>query len=125
MSVLVEIAAAADPALASHAVADPGPERFVAIELTPERRFVLEAVYEGHLLHHGSPRLFSALDEDLRLLGGDALYALALARLARSGDVPAVAELADLITRSAQAQAEGRRDDAERLWDASAGTLAC
>ena len=103
----------------------PGPERFEAVELDPERRFVLEAVYEGHLLHHGSPRLFAAMDEDLRLLGGDALYALGLARLAALGDLPAVAELAALISRSAQAQAEGRADAAERLWDVSAGTLAC
>lgn len=125
MTVLAEIAAAADPALAAHAVAAPAPERFEAVELDPARRFVLEAVYEGHLLHHATPRLFGPMEADLRLLAGDALYALGLARLAELGDLAAVAELAALISRSAQAQAEARGDDVERLWDASAGTLAC
>jgi fructose-1,6-bisphosphatase I len=37
------------------------------------------------------------MDEDLRLLAGDALYALGLARLAEAGDLDAVAELADVI----------------------------
>jgi hypothetical protein len=63
------------------------------------------------------------MDPDLRLLAGDALYALGLARLAELGDLPAVAELSDLISRSAQAHAEGRGDEAEALWDASAGAL--
>jgi hypothetical protein len=122
VSVLREVAAAAGPALAPHAVSDPAPARFGA-ELG-ERRFVLEAVYEGYLLHYGAPRLFDAMDEDLRLLAGDALYALGLARLAERGDLAAVAELSDLITSSAQAHAEGRGADAEALWDASARLLA-
>ena len=122
MSVLRDVAAAAGPALAPHAVSDPGAPRF-GTELG-ERRFVLEAVYEGYLLHYGTPRLFEGMDGDLRLLAGDALYALGLARLAESGDLAAVAELSDLITRTAQAQAEGRGAEAEALWDASAGLLA-
>ena len=64
------------------------------------------------------------MDDDLRLLAGDALYALGLARLAESGDLAAVAELSDLISRSAQAHAEGRGAAAEALWDASASALA-
>jgi hypothetical protein len=122
MSVLADVATAAGPSLARHAVADPGPARFGA-ELG-ERQFVLEAVYEGYLLHYGEPRLFAGMDDDLRLLAGDALYALGLARLAQAGDLPAVAELADLIARSAQAHAESRGDAAEPLWDASADILA-
>jgi hypothetical protein len=122
MSVLRDVAAAAGPALAPHAVSDPGPPRF-GTELG-ERRFVLEAVYEGYLLHYGTPRLFEGMDGDLRLLAGDALYALGLARLAESGDLAAVAELSDLITRSAQAHAEGRGAEAEALWDVSASLLA-
>jgi hypothetical protein len=89
-----------------------------------ERLFVLEAVYEGYLLHYGSPRLFEGMDEDLRLLAGDALYALGLARLAETGDLPAVAELAELISSSAKVHAEGRDAEAEGLWDASASVLA-
>jgi hypothetical protein len=122
VSVLGEVAAAAGPSLAAHAVADPGPPRFDAA--LGERRFVLEAVYEGYLLHYGAARLFEGMDEDLCLLAGDALYALGLARLADSGDLPAVAELADLISRSAQAHAEGRGESAEALWEASAAALA-
>ena len=56
------------------------------------------------------------MDDDLRLLAGDALYALGLSRLAEAGDLEAVAELSDLISRSAQAHAEGRPEDAEALW---------
>jgi hypothetical protein len=119
---LAEVAAAADPALAPYTVPDPGPPRFGQGQ--GDRRFVLEAVYEGYLLHYGDPRLFDGMDGDLRLLAGDALYAVGLARLAERGDLTAVAELSDLITRSAQAHAEGRGAEAEALWEASARLLA-
>jgi hypothetical protein len=121
VTVLAEIATAAGPSLAPYAVAEPGPQRFAG-ELG-DRLFVLEAVYEGYLLHYGRPRLFDGMEPDLRLLAGDALYALGLARLAQSGDLPAVAELSDLISRSARAHAEGRAEAAEALWDASARAL--
>ena len=121
MTVLADIASAAGPSLAPYAVSEPGPERFG--ERLGERHFVMEAVYEGYLLHYGGSRLFDGMEPDLRLLAGDALYALGLARLAESGDVPAVAELSDLISLSAQAHAEGRGETAEALWDASAGAL--
>jgi hypothetical protein len=121
VTVLAEIATAAGPSLAPYAVENPGPDRFDAA--LGDRLFVLEAVYEGHLLHWGRSRLFEGMDDDLRLLAGDALYALGLARLAEGGDLPAVAELSDLISRSAQAQAEGRGDAVEALWDASAERL--
>jgi hypothetical protein len=122
VSVLRDVAEEAGPALAPYAVADPGPPRFE--QELGERLFVLEAVYEGYLLHYAEPRLFQGMDGDLRLLAGDALYALGLARLAESGDLAAVAELSDLITSSAQAHAEGRGAEAEPLWDASADLLA-
>lgn len=122
MSTLAEVVAAADPALAPYAVEEPGPDRFGDVDGV--RGFVLEAVYEGYLLHYGEPRAFSGMDGDLRLLAGDALYALGLARLADTGDLEAVALLSDLISATAQAQAEGRRDDAEALWAASSEALA-
>jgi hypothetical protein len=50
------------------------------------------------------------------LLAGDHLYALGLARLAALGDLDAVAELADVISLSAQAHAEGRPELAEAAW---------
>jgi hypothetical protein len=122
MSTLAEVVAAADPALAPFAVADPEPGRFA--DVGGIRGFVLEAVYEGYLMHYGEPRAFTRMDPDLRLLAGDALYALGLSRLAETGDLEAVAILSDLISGSAQAQAEGRAEDAEALWRASSGALA-
>jgi hypothetical protein len=122
VSVLDEVVAAAGSDLAGHAAPKVGEPRF-ALE-DPARSFVLEAVYEGYLMHYGTPRLFLDLDDDLRLLAGDALYAVGLSRLAATGDLEAVAELSDLISRSARAQAEGRSAEAEEMWDRSAGALA-
>jgi hypothetical protein len=119
--VLDEIVAAAEPDLAAHVAAGSAP-RFPLDD--PARAFVLEAVYEGYLMHYGTPRLFAGLDDDLRLLAGDALYALGLSRLAAAGDLDAVAELSDLISRSARAHAEGRADEVEPMWDRSARLLA-
>ena len=124
MSLLAELVDAADPALAVHAVAEPGPGRFEGLDATPERRFVLEAVREGYLMHYGEPRAYAGMEEDLRLLAGDALYALGLSRLAEAGDLEAVAELSDLISGSAQAHAESRPEAAEALWVRSAERLA-
>jgi hypothetical protein len=76
-------------------------------------------------MHYREPRSFSLdMDPDLRLLAGDSLYAIGLERLAEHGDLAAVAELADLISASAQAEAEGRPEDAEARWEASARALA-
>jgi hypothetical protein len=124
VSVGAEIVAAADPALVPYGDADGRAGRFPGFAGGDTRGFVLEAVYEGYLMHYGSPRLFSGMDPDLRLLAGDALYALGLSRLAEAGDLDAVAELSDLISSSAEVHAEGRGDEAEALWDASAGKLA-
>ena len=121
MSTLAELVAAVDPALAPYAVGDPASGRFAEVEGV--RGFVLEAVYEGYLMHYGEPRAFTGMDADLRLLAGDALYALGLSRLAQTGDLEAVAVLSDLISDSAQAQAEGRAADAEALWEASSDRL--
>jgi hypothetical protein len=121
MSVLEQVVEAADPALAPYAVPDPGPERFA--EVGGVRGFVLESVYEGYLMHHGTPRAFAGMEADLRLLAGDALYALGLSRLADTGDLEAVALLSDLISATAQAQVEGREQDAEALWDSSSAAL--
>jgi hypothetical protein len=122
VSTLADVIQAADPAFAQYATAEPGPARFGAVPGT--RGFVLEAVYEGYLMHYGEPRAFIGMDDDLRLLAGDALYALGLSRLAEAGDLEAVAALSDLISRSAQAHAEGRPEDADALWESSAQSLA-
>jgi hypothetical protein len=116
VSVLREITAAADPALRAYA-ADPPPEPRYG-------DFVLDAIREGYELHYGTPRAFEGMDDDLRLLAGDALYALGLSRLAETGDLDAVAELAELISVCAQAQAEKRPEHAEQRWVAAAEKLA-
>ena len=69
---LAELTRAADPALAPYAAPQPPPSRFAGTIEDPTRLFVLEAVLEGHLLHYGTPRAFEGMDEDLRLLAGDA-----------------------------------------------------
>jgi hypothetical protein len=119
VSTLAEVIAAVDPLLAPHALDQPPRGRWEA-RLEGDRAFTMEAVYEGFLLHYREPRAFDpAMDPDLRLLAGDALYALGLARLAEVGDLPAVAELADLISLCAQAEAEGRPEAIEPLWEAA------
>jgi hypothetical protein len=120
--VLDEVVASAGPDLAGNAASAGSAPRFPLED--PVRAFVLEAVYEGYLMHYGTPRLFEGLDPDLRLLAGDALYAVGLSRLAQTGDLEAVAELSDLISRCARAHAEGRADEVEAMWDASARLLA-
>ena len=120
---LPAVIAAAEPALRAHAVAAPGPGRFASALADPDRAFVLEAVHEAYGLHFGAAAGFAGLDPDLRLLGGDALYALGLARLAERGDLEAVAELADLISLCARCQAEDRPERAEQLWAATVARL--
>ena len=122
MSALADLAAAADPSLRPHAVPDPGDGELESLVPDPLRAFVLEAVREGYLLHYDEPRAFRDMDADLRLLAGDALYALGLARLADAGDLAAVTELANLISACAQAESEGR--STAELWTASARRLA-
>ncbi len=83
-----------------------------------EYTLLFEAVREGYLLHYGGPRLLDTEDPDLNLLAGDYLYALGLERLAARGDLEAVAELADLISLSAQLHARGDSDadELDALW---------
>lgn len=81
---------------------------------------VVEAAYEGHLLHLGRSRILDAGDADLAILAGDRLYALGLAWLAGLGDVDAVRELADVIGLRAVAAAAGDADLAAAAWQAGA-----
>jgi hypothetical protein len=85
-----------------------------------EYELLIEAIYEGYLLHYHSPRVLRAPEQDLCLLAGDRLYALGLARLVRLGDIEAVAELADVIALSALAQGAGNVELASAVWDAGA-----
>lgn len=82
----------------------------------------LETIYEGYLVHYGTPRLHEPEDGDAALVLGDYLYAQGLARIASLGDVEAVADLAELISLCAQARGEGRPGDGP-AWAATAALL--
>jgi len=92
--------------------------------LEAHRAFAVAAVREGYLLHYGRPRLVDGANAGLALLAGDRLYALGLSRLAAAADVAAVRELADLITRCAQAHAVGDGTAARAAWEAAGARLA-
>jgi hypothetical protein len=82
----------------------------------------IETIYEGYLVHYGRPRLFAPTDADTGLLLGDYLYAHGLVRVAATGNVRAVADLAELISLCAQARADGTNGDAA-AWVATAARL--
>ena len=88
-----------------------------------EYELLVEAIYEGYLLHYGRPRLIAPREADLGLLAGDRLYAIGLARLVELGDTLAVAELADTITLSALAHGSGLPELAEATWAAGAAAV--
>jgi len=99
--------AAAESALWGEALR-PHPEREpVFAPLAPERFALgLETIYEGYLVHYGRPRLFVPADEEAALLLGDYLYAHGLVRVAATGELDAVAALAELISTCAHRRAE-------------------
>jgi hypothetical protein len=82
----------------------------------------LETIYEGYLVHYGRSRLFAPADRDTALLLGDYLYAHGLVRIAETGDVAAVAALAELISRCARLRAESQDGDGDE-WVATASSL--
>jgi hypothetical protein len=99
-------------------------ERDAVFSRLGEDRFALglETIYEGYLVHYGSPRLFAPLDADTALLLGDYLYAHGLVRIASFGEVDAVADLSDLISLCSQLRAEDADGDGP-LWAATAALL--
>jgi hypothetical protein len=99
-------------------------ERSAVFSPLGEPRYALgiETIYEGYLLHYGRPRLFEPDDQDAALLLGDYLYAHGLVRIAATGSVAAVSELAELISLCSRLRAEGENGDGE-AWLAAAASL--
>jgi hypothetical protein len=84
----------------------------------------LAAVREGYLLHYAEGNVVdAAADPDLALLGGDRLYALALAELVAVGDLDSVARLADLIADCACAHADDDHARATAAWEAAVAAI--
>jgi hypothetical protein len=102
----------------------PDAEREPVFSTLGEERFALgvETIYEGYLVHYGSPRLFAPHDGDTALLLGDYLYAHGLVRIASFGEVDAVADLSELISLCSQLRAEDAPGDGP-LWAATAALL--
>ena len=82
----------------------------------------LETIYEGYLLHYGRARLFAPEDGDIALLLGDALLAHGLVRVAATGELDAVSDLAELLSLCAQGRAEGLPGDGP-AWAATSALL--
>ncbi len=125
MSVLAEVARRASgesPLWRDALVAADGSPAFEG--RCPDRHLLgVEMIYEGHLLHRGRSRLFSQADPDLALLTGDYLYAAGLREICATGDLEAVAVLAELISACACLGAQGRAEDDDRLWDSAVSAL--
>ena len=113
--------AAADGEGREHAlIAASGPR---VAEQREDVEIAVAAVEEGYRLHYATPRALRIDDPDLRLLAGDRLYALGLARLAAIGDLTAIAELADVISLGAQAHASADEGLADAAWQAGATAI--
>jgi hypothetical protein len=85
-----------------------------------EYELLVEAIYEGYLLHYEHSRLLHTNDPNLALLAGDRLYALGLERLVALGDLEAVRELADVISLCAMLHARGEPALCREVWLAGA-----
>jgi hypothetical protein len=84
-----------------------------------EYRELLEQIAAGSRLHYAS----DGSDADLDLLLGDQRYAQGLERLATLGDLEATAELGDVISLVAQAQAAGDPALAQAIWEAGVTSI--
>lgn len=95
---------------------------FSSLVQDPGLALGVETIYEGYLVHYGTSRLFATSDADTALLLGDYLYAHGLVRVAQTGNVAAVEDLAELISLCAQGRADGRDGDGA-AWAATAALL--
>jgi hypothetical protein len=115
--------AAAESTLWAEALrAEPEREPVFSPLAPPGHALGVETIYEGYLVHFARPRLFAPADSDTALLLGDYLYAHGLVRIAETGDVAAVRDLAELISLCAQARADDADGDGA-AWAATAALL--
>jgi hypothetical protein len=119
---IAEEAGRESPLWAAAARSDPERQPVFSLLCDDTYAIGLETIYEGYLCHHGQPRLFAPGDDELALLLGDYLYAHGLVRIAATGSVGAVAELAELISVCSRLRAEGENGDGE-AWLAAAVAL--
>jgi hypothetical protein len=111
-------AAAESPLWAAALRADPERDGIFG-PLAPSRFALgLETIYEGYLVHYGRSRLFAPPDEEAALLLGDYLYAHGLVRIAATGELDAVATLAELISICAHLRAERAEGDGDAWIEA-------
>ena len=106
--------AAAESPLWGEALRDDPEREPVFGALVPEPLALgVETIYEGYLVHYGNSRLFAPADDDVALLLGDYLYAHGLVHVAATGDLDAVAALAELISTCAALRADSAPGDAD------------
>ena len=115
-------AAAESPLWADALLADATLEPVFSPLAPRELALGVETIYEGYLVHYGRSRLFAPPDDATALLLGDYLYAHGLVHVAETGNVDAVADLAELISLCSQARAEGRDGDG-KAWAATCALL--
>ncbi len=119
----IAAAAAAESPLWGEALRGEPDRQAVFGSLAPERFALgLETIYEGYLVHYGRPRLFAPDGDETALLLGDYLYAHGLVRIAATGELDAVAALAELISTCAHLRAERVDGDGE-AWIAAVRRL--
>lgn len=110
-------------------IADAAPDPVVALAASGPRvaehagvvAAALTAVRDGARRHYGGHG--GGTDLDLELLQGDARYAEGLSLLASTGDLVAIAELAEVISLTATAHAAGDAVLADAAWEAGAAGI--
>jgi hypothetical protein len=115
-------AAAESPLWAEQLRADPERKPVFGPLVRQELALGVETIYEGYLVHYGRPRLFAPVDAETAILLGDYLYAHGLVHVSATGDLAAVATLAELISACAHLRAEEAPGDGE-AWLAAARRL--
>jgi hypothetical protein len=116
---IASAAAAESPLWAEQLRAGPLREPAFGPLVRDELALGVETIYEGYLVHYGRSRLFSPVDGETALLLGDYLYAHGLVHVSATGDLAAVATLAELISFCAHLRAGDASGDGEAWLEAA------